>query len=110
MEPQCGFRGGRSCINAVFSLKLILERRREFDLETQLLFLDYEKAFDQENGPKLFNILHKRNIPDPVLSALTKIYEHIEIKIMINNKTIQSAEINRGVRQGCHLCPTLFNI
>jgi hypothetical protein len=110
MESKCGFRGERSCIDAIFSLKLILERRSEFNLETHLLFLDYEKTFDQVNRPTLFNTLHKRNIPDPVLSKLTKIYEHNEIKIMINNKTTQSVEINRGVRQGCPLCPTLFNI
>jgi hypothetical protein len=108
MKPQCGFHGGRSCIDAVFSLKLTLERRREFNLETRLLFQDYEKAFDQVNRPTLFNIQHKRNIPN--ISALTKICEHNEIKIMINNKMTQSVEINRGVCQGCPLSPTLFNI
>jgi len=110
MEPQCEFHGGRSCIDAVFSLKLIPERRREFYFETHLLFLDHEKAFNQVNRPTLFNILHKRNIPNPLLSALTKIYEHNEIKIMINNKMTQSVEIDRGVRQGCPLSPMLFNI
>jgi hypothetical protein len=27
MEPQCGYHGRRSCIDAVFSLKLIPEER-----------------------------------------------------------------------------------
>lgn len=73
MEPQCGFHGGISCIDAVFTLKLILEKRREFNSEIHFLFLDYEKTFDQVNRPTLFNILHKRNIANPQLSALTKI-------------------------------------
>jgi hypothetical protein len=46
MEPQNRFRSGRSCIDPIFSIKLLLEKRREFNLETHFLFLDYEKAFD----------------------------------------------------------------
>jgi hypothetical protein len=86
-----------------------MRKRREFNLETHFLFLDYEKAFDQVNRPTLFNILHKKNIADPLLSALDKIYEHNEIKIKLDNKMTQSVEINRGVHQGCPLSPTLFN-
>jgi hypothetical protein len=74
-------RVGRSCIDAVFSLELILEKRREFNLKTHFLFLDYEKAFDPVNRPKLFNILHKRHFPDPLASALVNMYKDNEIKV-----------------------------
>ena len=39
-------RKGRSCTDPKFCLKLLIEKRREFNLETHLLFIDYEKAFD----------------------------------------------------------------
>ena len=45
-ETQNGFRKGRSCTDPTFCLKLLTEKRREFNLETHLLFIDYEKAFD----------------------------------------------------------------
>ena len=45
-ETQNGFRKGRSCTDPTFCLKLLIEKRREFNLETHLLFIDYEKAFD----------------------------------------------------------------
>jgi len=45
-ETQNGFRKGRSCTDSTFCLKLLIEKRREFNLETHLLFIDYEKAFD----------------------------------------------------------------
>jgi len=45
-ETQNGFRKGRSCTDPTFFLKLLIEKRREFNLETHLLFIDYEKAFD----------------------------------------------------------------
>jgi hypothetical protein len=110
MEPQNGFRSGYSCIDPIFSLKLLLEKRREFNLETHFLFLDYQKAFDQVSRLKLFNILQNRNITDPLFTAILKIYEHNEIRIKLNSKLSKSLAINRGVRQGCPLSPTLFNI
>jgi len=45
-ETQHGFRKGRSCTDPIFCLKLLSEKRREFNLETHFLFVDYEKAFD----------------------------------------------------------------
>jgi hypothetical protein len=71
---------------------------------------DCEKAFDQVNRLKLFNILQKRNVPDPLFTAIFKIYEHNEIRIKLNSKLTKSLAINRGVRQGCPVSPTLFNI
>jgi hypothetical protein len=82
------------------SRKLLPEKRREFNLETHFLFLEYEMAFDQVNRLKSFNILQKRNIPDPLFTAILKIYEHNEIRIKLNSKLSKSLAINRGVRQG----------
>jgi len=43
LEEQNGFRIGRSCIDNVFIIKQIIEKRREFNLETHMAFLDLEK-------------------------------------------------------------------
>jgi hypothetical protein len=37
------FRIGRSCIENVFIIKQTIEKRREFNLETHMAFLDLEK-------------------------------------------------------------------
>jgi hypothetical protein len=49
-ETKNGFRKGRSCTDPTFFLKLLIEKRREFNSETHLLFIDYEKAFDNIKG------------------------------------------------------------
>ena len=49
LEEQNEFRVGRSCIDNVFIIKQIIEKRREFSLETHMAFLDLEKAFDSVN-------------------------------------------------------------
>jgi len=75
-------------------------------LETRLLFIDYEKAFDNIKRQIILNILKSRHIPDTLLQATVDIYTQNKILI----KLLQPAEINKGVRQGCPLSPTLFNI
>jgi hypothetical protein len=79
-------------------------------LETHLLFIDYETAFDNIQRQILFNILKSRNIPGTMLKAKVDIYTQNKMLIKFNNKLSKSVEINKGVRQVCPLSPTLFNI
>src|SRR5215469_7400621 len=109
-ETQNGFRKGRSCTDPTFCLKVLIEKRREFNLETHLLFIDYEKAFDNIERQILFNILQLKRIPDALLKAIVDVYTKNKIMIKFFNKTSKRVEIDKGVRQGCPLSPTLFNI
>ena len=79
-------------------------------METHLLFIDCEKAFDNIQRQILFHILKSRHIPYTLLKAIVDIYTQNKILIQLNNKLSQPAEINKGVRQGCPLSPTLFNL
>ena len=45
-ENQCGFRNGRGCSDGSFTIKALLNKRREHNLEMWVLFLDLVKAFD----------------------------------------------------------------
>ena len=58
-ETQCGFRQGRGCMDAVFSVKMALKKRREHNLETWVLFLDLVKAFDRVPRSLLWQVLSK---------------------------------------------------
>jgi len=109
-ETQNGFRKGRLCTDPTFCLKLLIEKRREFNLEIYLLLIDYEKAFDNIKRQVLFNILKSRHIPDSLLKAIVDIYTQNKILIKFNSNLSKLVEINKGVRQGCPLSPTLFNI
>ena len=85
-ETQNGFRKGRSCTDPTFCLKLLIEKIREFNLKTHLLFIGYEKAFDNIEREILFNILKSRHIPDTPLKAVVDIYTQNKILIKFNNK------------------------
>ena len=75
-----------------------------------MLFIGYEKAFDNTQRQILFNILKSNQIPDTLLKAIVDIYTQKKILIIFNNKLSKPVEINKGVCQGCLLSPTLFNI
>jgi len=54
VEEQCGFRKGRSCADAIFTVQHITEKRKEPNLQLFLLFIDYKKACDNVNTDKLW--------------------------------------------------------
>lgn len=110
LEDQCGFRKGRSCSDNIFVLKQILEKRKEFNYRTCLAFVDYEKAFDRINRNKLWIILENQGYPKHLIETIKSLYNNTTIILDLGFKQTEEILINQGVRQGCSLSPTLFNI
>ena len=75
-----------------------------------MLFIDYEKHLITYKDRFFFNILKSRHIPDSSLKATVNIYTQNKILIKFNKKLSKPVVINKGVRQGCPVSPTLFNI
>lgn len=110
-ENQNGFRKGRSCTDSVFTLKMIIEKRREFNLETHIAFVDYEKAFDRVKRPKLWEIMSKKGIPQHLIQVIKGLYDGTRICIDTGHSIGRNyATTNQGVRQGCSLSTALFNL
>jgi sorting nexin-29 len=78
-EEQNGFRRGCSCSDSYFSLNLIIEKHREFNIETHLAFIDFEKAFDNVNRNTLLDILAADILPDQIIHAIYNIYSNNKI-------------------------------
>lgn len=111
-ESQNGFRKGRSCADCIFTINQIIEKHREHNLPTYIIFIDYEKAFDNVCRNKLWIIMKQKGIPQHLISAIKSLYVENKIRIGITSmkrKNITTT-INKGVRQGCPLSPSLFNI
>ena len=69
-EEQNGFRKGRSCVDIIFTFKLIIEKRRKFNLETHLTFTDVSKAFDNVKRSLLWSIMERRGFPSQLIEVL----------------------------------------
>lgn len=51
-------------VHLTFCVKFIIGKRREFNLETQLAFIGYEKAFDEARGHL------EKSIPNDLLQII----------------------------------------
>jgi len=109
-EEQFGFRKGKGTRDAIGLLRTIGERYIEKGKEVCLLFVDLEKAFDRVNWTKLMEILKKIGVDWKERRLLSNLYMKQIVKVRIGEDITEGSEIGRGVRQGCCLSPTLFNI
>ena len=67
-------------------MKLLKEKRREFNLENLLAFHDYVEVFDKVKRDKLFEILQNKNIPKLLLIKYNRNLLWKQNKVTINNK------------------------
>ena len=106
-EQQCGFRPNRGCVDAVFTIKSALRKRREHGLESWVLFLDLVKAFDRVPKKLLWEILTKFGVPIKLVSLLKALHKDFTVKFSIDDidKSIRNTI---GVKQGDILGPILF--
>jgi sorting nexin-29 len=110
LEEQVGFRRGRSTTDAIFTHKQIIEKRREFNKETHIAFIDFEKAFDNVNRRILWNVMEKRGFPRHLTGAIGSLYHNSSIILDLDGKLTKTITTNKGVRQGCCLSAILCNI
>jgi hypothetical protein len=108
-EEQCSFRKGYNCADAIFIAQQIIEKREEHNLPLFLLFIDYEKAYDNVNTDILWQVMEKK-IPNSLLETRKCIYKNTKVSIKCNGDTIsEPIQINKGVRQGCGRSPIVLN-
>jgi len=80
----------------------IIEKRKEHNLPLFLLFIDYEKANNNVNRDKLWEVMDNK-IPNYLLYTIKCIYKNTKVIIKFNDGLSEPIHINKGVRQGCGL-------
>ena len=73
-------------------------------------FVDFEKAFDKIPRDILLHKIHNLGITGNVFNIIASMYSSDKCCIKIGNRMSSPFSINQGVRQGCVLSPTLFNL
>jgi hypothetical protein len=53
-----------------------LSKKEEFNLPTFIFFIDYEKAYDNLNREKLWQILREKDIQPQLIRAMQSLYEN----------------------------------
>ena len=109
-ESQSGFRKGRGCIDMIFVARQLVEKAREHNDMLYMLFVDLRKAYDSVPREALWRVLEKCGVPPKMLSIVKSFHERMQAEVRIGDVTTEHFEVRNGLRQGCTLAPTLFNI
>ena len=110
-EEQLGFvRGNRTTDAHIMLYNLIEKYCKKKNKRLYTCFVDFEKAFDKISRTKLLTKLKDLGITGKFLNIIAAMYTDDQVKIKVGNKVTKSIYVTSGVRQGCVLSPTLFNI
>jgi len=73
---QADFTDSRATTDQIFALRQILQKRREPNVQTHHLFIDFKAAYDTVDRDQLWQIMHDYGFPD----KLTRITQRLTTK------------------------------
>ena len=109
-EEQAGFRAGRSTTEQIFNLRILCEKYLQHRQNLYHIFIDFKKAFDRGWHAALWATMRKYNISDNLVHTIEQLYDKATSAVQMNGSIGEWYRTTVGVRQGCLLSPTLFNI
>ena len=110
-QEQGGFKQGFGTIDSIFTLNTIISKyTQKKGGRFYCAFVDFTKAFDLLNRNALWLKLEKLKVSSKMINMLKGVYKQVSAKILTKSSFTESFEYKWGVKQGCILSPTLFNM
>lgn len=109
-ETQFGFCNSLGAREALFTMQVLIQRCRDMKCDVFACFIDYTKAFDRCQHQKMISGLRRIGVDDKDIRIIANLYWNQRARVRVEDKLTEQVEIRTGVRQGCVLFSTLFNI
>ena len=110
-KSQIGFLPKHRTSDHIYTLHTIIDKHvYQNKSKVFACFIDFEKAFDSIWHEGLFLKLLENGIGGKTFDLINTMYKNNTCAVKIGNNRTEFFPQNQGVRQGCPLSPTLFNI
>ncbi|KAK3533407.1 hypothetical protein QTP70_019486, partial [Hemibagrus guttatus] len=109
-EQQYDFMPRKSTTDAIFALRILMEKYRDGQRELHCVFVDLEKAYDRVPREELWYCMRKSGVAEKYVRVVQDMYERS--RTVVRCAVGQTEEFNAevGLHQGSALSPFLFAI
>lgn len=110
-KSQAGFRKSMGTMDQIYALNYLINRQLEKKMgKLTAVFIDLGAAFDSVNREKIIKAMRKRGVRKRLVERVEEIVRKTKNRVKVKERTGTEFWTGKGVRQGCLLSPTLFNI
>ncbi|KAK3527809.1 hypothetical protein QTP86_006875 [Hemibagrus guttatus] len=109
-EQQYGFMPRKSTTDAIFALRILMEKYRDGQRELHCVFLDLEKAYDRVPREELWYCMRKSGVAEKYVRVVQDMYERSRTVVRCAVGQREEFKVEVGLHQGSALSPFLFAI
>ena len=99
---------GRTIFEANRLLKDVIDYSEDNNINSSIIFLDYQKAFDRVEWAWALKVLEKFNFGPKFIQWINMIYKNAKTCLLTNGYRSCYFPISRSMRQGCPVSPLIF--
>ncbi|KAK3511498.1 hypothetical protein QTP70_009001 [Hemibagrus guttatus] len=107
-EQQYGFMPRKSTTDAIFALRILMEKYRDGQRELHCLFVDLEKAYDRVPREELWYCMRKSGVAEKYVRVVQDMYERSRTVVRCAVGQTEEFNVEVGLHQGLALSPFLF--
>ncbi|KAK3559113.1 hypothetical protein QTP86_004101 [Hemibagrus guttatus] len=109
-EQQYGFMPRKSTTDAIFALRILMEKYRDGQRELHCVFVDLEKAYDRVLREELWYCMRKSGVAEKYVRVVQDMYERSRTVVRCAVGQTEEFKVEVGLHQGSALSPFLFAI